>query len=95
METAKTSGININILSDQNEENSIAMEKRSGFLGATAKNVLDPGPRWEDQPISAPRFSDTETAFIPDMFVSFASRKPKENPNYEGTRLESAAWMKE
>ena len=34
-------------------------------------------------------------ALLPDMFVSFLSRKPQLNPHYESIRAESEAWISE
>ena len=93
MATTQTLGLGIDILSDQNEENSFATEKQSGFPSAAAETVLNPEPHLEDLHISAPQLSSTEKAFIPDMFVSWTSRIPKLNPHYEDVKLESAAWM--
>ena len=32
---------------------------------------------------------------LPDLFVSFLSRKPQLNPHYESIRAESEAWISE
>ena len=36
---------------------------------------------------------DPEIVKIPDLFVSFISRKPQLHPEYESIKAESDAWM--
>lgn len=43
---------------------------------------------------STPRY-EAEKAFIPDMFVSFVSQKPRLNVHYEVMKLESEVWLRQ
>ena len=43
----------------------------------------------------SPRQPEQKRVVIPDLFVSFVSQRPKLNPNYEVTKKESEAWMKQ
>lgn len=77
----------------RNEETPTTSQHLHHFASILAENVraMESGLK-HLQNGSTPR-REAEKVFIPDMFVSFVSQKPKLNVHYEGMKLESEAWL--
>lgn len=81
--------MDLNVQLGQNKDSFAGLQ----LMSLLAKNVRDSElGLTHPQNSSTPR-RKTEKAFIPDMFVSFASQKPKLNVYYEVMRRESETWL--
>ncbi len=81
---------------DKNEEQSTYLQQQQpGLASVPDKDATDLKSGLEHQITVSSPYYVVEKAFIPDMFVSFVSQKPKLNPHYEIVRLESEAWLKQ
>ena len=89
MAATKSLGMDIDVQLGPNKETYAA----SQLVSLLAENVGDSELGSKHlQNGSTPR-REAEKAFIPDMFISFASQKPKLNVHYEFVRRESEAWL--
>ncbi len=96
MTAMKSPSTHVGIELGQNEEKSASLQQQQpGLASIPAKDASDLESGLEHQTtLSSPHYT-VEKAFIPDMFVSFVSQKPRLNPHYEVVRLESEAWLKQ
>lgn len=89
MAVTKSLGMVIDVQLGLNKETVAALQ----LVSLLAENVRDSelGSRLLQNGSNSRR--EAEKAFIPDMFISFASQKPKLNVHYEVMRRESEAWL--
>lgn len=95
MAATKSSGMDTAVQLGLNEEILPAVQHRLRIASLLAENVRDSELGLKQLLTGSTRPCEAEKAFIPDMFVSFVSQKPRLNVHYEVVKLESEAWLRQ
>lgn len=69
--------------------------QRPPCLTSLPAEELDSDSGLEERHTASAPPCHSDKVFIPDMFVSFVSQKPRSNPYYDIVKLKSEEWMKQ